>query len=328
LAPRLGKWVLVKIFVLGKFGHVTHWLEDAVAAFRAEGHEVRVGATRDPRLNAHIEALAWAPWLGAPLASRLLRSIKAFSPDLVLAIAASEIPPSIIEQVGALRGRPLFVGWVGDVFGEEMRRAAAALDAIAYTDSGLVDVHRRLGFPGSPIYLPHGANPHIAPGAPASARQGKMAFVGHPSPHRLSVLAALRSPISLYGETWGPFPRIDHEVHRGRVSARELVAIYAAHRAALNIRNEAHVIHGLNQRNFDPYLTWTPVIAEDQRDLAGCFDVGTEVLVWRDIDELNEVHERIQRAPEAAAEVARLGRRRVLIDHTYGRRLEALAKLL
>jgi spore maturation protein CgeB len=318
----------MKIFVIGKIGHVTHWLEDAVATFRAEGHQVCVGVTRDPGLNARLEALMSANWLGAPRLRRLCRALLAFAPDLVLAIAASEIPAAIIERVGALPGRPPFVGWVGDVFGEALRSAAAALDAVAYTDSGLVDLHRRLGFHGPAIWLPHAVNPHVDPAASPPGRRTSMVFVGHPSPRRLSVIGALASPISLYGASWTAFPRVRHDIHRRRVGAGELAAIYGGHLAALNIRNEEHVVNGLNQRNFDPYLAGTPVVAEDQPDLAACFEPGAEVVVWRDIAELNETYERLRRAPQSAAAIGARGRRRVLADHTYARRLEALGNLL
>ena len=318
----------MKIFVIGKIDSITHWLEDSVAAFRAEGHQVRIGVTRNPKLSAALESVLLAPWLGAPLASRIGRQIAAFCPDLVLAIGAHAIPPIILEHIAALRGRPRFVGWVGDVFGREARRSAAALDVVAYTDSGLVELHARLGFTSPAIYLPHAANPHIDVSASREVRQARMVFVGHPSPRRLEVIGALRSPISLYGTGWTPFARVEHEIHRRRVAKDDLQRIYAGHVAALNIRNERNVIHGLNQRNFDPYLTETAVIAEDQPDLARCFETGREVLVWRDIDELNDIYERVRRAPDSAASVGRLGRRRVLADHTYARRLEALTKLL
>jgi spore maturation protein CgeB len=70
------------------------------------------------------------------------------------------------------------------------------------------------------------------------------------------------------------------------------------------------------------------VVAEDQPDLAACFEPGAEVVVWRDIAELNETYERLRRAPQSAAAIGARGRRRVLADHTYARRLEALGNLL
>jgi hypothetical protein len=64
--------VSMKIFVLGKIGSVVHWAEDAVAGFRAAGHDVRFGVTRNPRLNKAIEQLLFATCLGVPRAKRII----------------------------------------------------------------------------------------------------------------------------------------------------------------------------------------------------------------------------------------------------------------
>ena len=60
----------MKIFVLGKLGSVVHWAEDSIAGFRAAGHDVCFGVTRNPRLNRSIERLLVARWAGAPRAAR------------------------------------------------------------------------------------------------------------------------------------------------------------------------------------------------------------------------------------------------------------------
>ena len=70
------------------------------------------------------------------------------------------------------------------------------------------------------------------------------------------------------------------------------------------------------------------VVADNQDDLPLCFEPGHEVLVYRDVDELNDLYVRLRREPERAAAVGEAGRRRVLAEHTYGHRLTALAKLL
>jgi spore maturation protein CgeB len=103
-----------------------------------------------------------------------------------------------------------------------------------------------------------------------------------------------------------------------------LRGVYGRHLAALNIRNERNVLSGLNQRNFDPLLAGAALITDDQPDLARCFDPGTEVLVWRDLDDLNAQYARILAAPAEAAALAARGRQRVLAEHTYGARLKTL----
>jgi spore maturation protein CgeB len=316
----------LRVALLGKVGSVIHWLEDCAGALRAEGHQVHVGITRNPLFSRSIEdALLWEQ-IGAPMAKGIAGAIRRFGADVILAIGAYEIPYPILAQVASIPDRPPFYAWIGDVFSEAGRRVAALFDAMAYTDSGLVDRHRRLGFATSAIYLPHAVNPHAAPPSPDGRRRKAMVFVANPTDHRRSVIEAVTGPLVIYGPGW-PRRHGRHEIHARRVSPRELWRLYASHFAALNIRNEHNVLFGLNQRNFDPYVFATPVVTDDQPDLAGCFDEGSEVLVWRSAEELDALYARLLREPREAAIVGERGKKRVLADHTYSRRLESLSRL-
>jgi spore maturation protein CgeB len=220
------------------------------------------------------------------------------------------------------------IGWVGDRFSTADREAAALLDAVAYTDSGLLALHAELGFASRAMLLPHAANPRLDPGmSDRPRRDPTMVFVANPTPYRREVVGEVRTPMQLYGPAWTPFPGIDHRIQPRRIGVEELGLIYRRHLAVLNIRHEHNVLAGLNQRHFDPYLAATPVVADAQADLSYCFDPGREILVYQDTDELNDLYARLQREPECAAAIGEAGRRRVLAEHTYGHRLTALARL-
>ena len=319
----------MKILAIGKVASITHWLEDCVDALSSDGHDVRIAATRNPKLHPSIEALLLSRRIGAPLAARLCRRVRAFSPDLILAIGAFHVPPMILERLAAMPGRPPLVGWVGDVFSPAARGAAAALDLVAYTDSGLLALHERLGFGSPALYLPHAVNPHRPGGEPSSrARRARMVFVANPTDHRRDLVGKIAAPISLYGPGWTDFPGVDHDIHPRRVKRADLAGIYGAHFAALNIRNELNVVHGLNQRNFEPCLAGAAVVTDDQPDLERCFEPGREVLIYRTAEELNDIYTRLQRHPDEAASIGASGRKRVLADHTYARRLATLTSVL
>ncbi|MGI8841836.1 MAG: glycosyltransferase family protein, partial [Caulobacteraceae bacterium] len=319
----------LKILIVGKLGSITHWLEDCAAAWRADGHEVRVAASRDPRVHPVIETVLLDERLGAPVAAAIARRARRFAPDLIAAIGAYHVPAPVLERLFALPGRPPLVGWVGDLFSPDAARLAALLDAVAYTDSGLVALHQRLGFAAPAWFLPHAVNPRgaAAPRRPSAARRDRLVFIANPTDHRRRIVSQIASPIDLYGRGWTPVATVDHHIAARRVPANALRGLYGRHLAALNIRNEHHVLAGLNQRNFDPYLASTPVITDDQGDLARCFDPEREVLVYRDVGELNDLYARLRADPGWAARIGALGRRRVLADHTYARRLAAIAAL-
>jgi spore maturation protein CgeB len=318
----------MKVFVLGKLGSIVHWAEDAIAGFRAVGHDVRFGVTRNPRLNRSIEHLLVARWTGAPRVARIVRAITRFSPDLILAIAPYHMPLAILEQVAALRGRPPLLGWVGDAFSDDDARAALLLDTVAYTDSGMLASHLQRGWPTPAVYLPHAANARLDRGiADPLSRHRDMVFVANPTPHRRALVDQILMPMQLFGAGWARSPVTVHAVQARHVGIDELGSIYRAATAVLNVRNEDNVLDGLNQRHFDPYLAATPVVSDDQADLARCFDPGTEVLVYRDAEALNDIYARLRREPDFAATIGERGRQRVLAEHTYAHRLAALVRL-
>jgi spore maturation protein CgeB len=207
--------------------------------------------------------------------------------------------------------------------------AANYLDAIAYTDSGLLALHHEQKLPSRAIYLPHAANPRLDSGMTGVRdRSPRMVFVANPTQARRALVDQVATPMTLYGPGWKNGGISGHEVHARRVAIPELKEIYRSHLAVLNIRNEDHNLAGLNQRHFDPYMGATPVVADDQRDLARCFEPGREILMYRDVTELNEIYVQLRREPMTAAAIGERGRRRVLAEHTYARRLEVLTKLI
>jgi len=321
----------LRIALLGKVASVTHWLEDCAAAWRADGHEVRVEVTRDPAVNAAIERLLLSDALGAPMAARMARGVRTFSPDLIVVIGAYHQPPVILERIAALPHRPPIIGWVGDVFSAQAARAAKALDAVAYTDSGLQSLHEDLGFSTPCIFLPHAVDPRAGAAVSPGERRG-MVFIGNPTDYRRQIVSSLRSPISLYGAGWAATPTLGHgpahKIVARRVAKDAIWQIYGSHLAALNIRNEINVISGLNQRNFEPCIVGAAVVAEHQPDLERCFEPGREVLVYRDADELNALHDRVMADKGEIRAICDAGRARVLADHTFRRRLQTMRAFL
>ena len=309
----------LKLFLLGKRGSIVHWLEDATSAFAGAGHDVRVGITRRPWLDVRLERA-----LAEPTGEAIARRVASFEPELILAVGAYHAPSAILTRVAAVRGRAPLIGWVGDVFDEAAAAAAELCDAVGYTDSGLLARHRSLAFPSPSLFLPHAVDPRGAEPPAASPRRTRMLFVANPTPERRAVVDAVASPIALWGPAWRPSPNVRHEIHARRIAPSQARRLYRNHLAALNIRNEFNVLTGLNQRNFEPCLAGPALITDNQPDLDLCFEPGTEVWVWRDVGELNDLYARALRDPAEATALGARGRARVLASHTYERRLDAL----
>ncbi|MGH7024937.1 MAG: hypothetical protein ACREEB_15300 [Caulobacteraceae bacterium] len=180
----------MRLFLLGKRGSITGWLEEAATAFRGEGHEVRVGIVRDPRLHPRLQRVL-TEVVGRAIAARVRR----FGPDLILAVGGYHVPAPMLERIAALAGAARVVGWVGDAFDDDARELAALYDLVAYTDSGLAARHRELGFPCETLFAPHAIDPRT-PRLEAE-RAPRMVFVAAATASRRAVVDGIAAPIDL-----------------------------------------------------------------------------------------------------------------------------------
>ncbi len=319
----------MRLLLIGRRRGVTHWLEDAAQAWRGNGHQLMVAHVRDPRLPQAAEAALFSERLGAPRAEAIARAARRFAPELIVVIGAFHCPASVLERLAAAPGRPPLVGWAGDLFEGAARPLANLYDLIGYTDSGLLARHRHLGFGPPAVFLPHAVEgAAAASGPPAGPRDPRLLFIANPTDHRRAVVRSVRRTVVIHGPGWTTADGAAHEIHPRRLPANQLGGLYGRHRAVLNARNELHVLVGLNQRSFAPCVTGAAVVADDQPDLALCFEPGREVFVWRDTDELNAIASRVADDPAGVASVGAAGRRRVLADHTFSHRLAAISAAL
>ncbi len=325
----------MRILLFGKTRNVARLVEDPAEDLRLAGHTVEVFSYRATKLAKTMDRFLLDERLGVPLAKLLQRRIARFRPDLILAFGPYHwLPPSVFER---LRDRPPMAAWIGDLFGADMAPTAALFDAVAYTDTGMLDLHTRFGFRSAGLFLPlaatRGATGGGATGGGATggAREqaNRLAFVASATPHRRALLAETAEPIALFGPDWPRAPELAHHLRDGRkIGGSELAQIYASHIGALNIRHEHNVVNGLNQRHFAPYVVGTAVVADAQGDIEHCFDPGHEILVYRDAAALQAIQQELRENPAKARAIGQAGQRRVLAQHTYAHRIATLARAL
>ncbi len=320
----------MKVVLLGKTGSIMHWTEDVAADLRLDGHAVTVLPTRNPRLNKSLERALLSEAIGAPLAASIARKVRRVAPDLVLAVGClDEVPLAIIQHIAAMPDRPPMAAWVGDTFVAAMAAVADLFDLVAYTDTGMLRDHDRFGFRAARAFVPLAATRTARTVNPPAARIPALAFVAGPTENRRGVLAGIAEPVAIFGPGWQHATELtQHWRDARRINETELAAIYARHMGVLNIRHGVYVINGLNHRHFAPYIVGTPVIADAQADIPLCFEPGTEIVIYQDVDELNGLYAHLRRDPALARAVGLAGQRRVLANHTYAHRLDAISLLL
>ncbi len=319
----------MKVLVVGKHGSIVHWLEDMADGFADAGHETRtfsvIGATWPDYLHLKLYRTLKRRAVGGVLAGKLVKAVRAFRPDVMFCVGAYWLEPEMLAAVRTLSQRPVMIGWVGDRFEAKHRDVDALFDQVYHTDTAFLELARELGFNAPTGYLPLAVNPRLFPRREAP-RRDRMVFVANRTRHREDIVRTIGRPVALYGRSWKPMTGTSHEIHAERIPSKALAGLYASHRAVLNIRNEINVLHGLNQRSFEPYLCGTLVLNDDMADVPLCFEPGREILVYRDTDELNAMYDRLAGDEAYAAAIGEAGCRRVMADHTYVRRVAKVVK--
>ena len=319
----------MNVLLLGKTGSIMHWTEDVASDLRISGHTVTVVPTRDPRLSKSLERALLSRAIGAPLAAHIVRRIRRLAPDLILAIGClDELPLTLFQHIAEETSGPPMVAWIGDTFTEQMAEIAGLFDVVAYTDTGMVDLHKKLGFRSASAFVPLGATRAARPRRAPAERIPALAFVAAPTPNRRELLADITEPVAIFGPGWQHASELAHHpIDARRIGEPELAVIYASHLGVLNIRHAIYVINGLNHRHFAPYIQGTPVITDAQPDIPHCFDIGTEMLTYQNAGDLNELCATLRRDPARATAIGIAGQRRVLACHTYAHRLDTIAAL-
>jgi spore maturation protein CgeB len=80
----------------------------------------------------------------------------------------------------------------------------------------------------------------------------------------------------------------------------------------------------VNQRVFDVPACGGFILTDHQHALEELFDVGSEVITYKERGEIRDLAAFYLKNPSARREVARRGRERVLKEHTYAARLKTI----
>lgn len=313
----------LRILLLGKRGSLVLWLENLAQSCTGLGHVARIFAINGDTWNSRLRAkwqgrsAATADWMLA----RFARTLADFRPDLVMVAGVFGVPLDYYRMLHDLSQRPLIAGMVGDRFTPDSRERADHCDRLYFTDTRFFQDAEQAGFTTSSRYLPLAVNPELfVPGQ--GRRDSELLFVASRTEFREAVVRGLNEPARVIGTDWSALGReAFHQVSNRKIGRRALIRLYQHHQAVLNVRNEANVEHGLNQRSFEPLACGAVVLNDDLADLPLCFEPGREILVYHDADELNALVARLRREPKFAMKIAEAGRQRVLAEHTYAHRV-------
>jgi len=314
----------MNVIVLGKSGGMGGWAENVCRAFEKEGHNTYAFSING---NSRFQHLKYKLYKSKQTindkytVARFEKFISKRPVDICVSLCGYTIPAAVYECLRRQYPECLNIAWVGEKFNETSRYSASLFDQIYYTDTQFIIDHRELGFESQVNYMPHAVDTEIF-SVSNQTRIPKMLFVANRTALREQIVGSIKSPIQVNGRGWRRYRHhSQHSVSPHRVSLAKLPELYRNYLAVLNVKNENHMVNGLNQRSFEPYGCKTLVVHDAVSDVERCFEPGNEILVYKDENELNGIYERILKDPEYAKKIAEAGFNRVNASHTYKHRI-------
>ncbi|MBH0198485.1 MAG: glycosyltransferase [Nitrospira sp.] len=196
-----------------------------------------------------------------------------------------------------------------------------------------VDQFRREG--RTAYYQPLAFDPRVLQQVGQPAREFPLTFVGGLSPahrERQQLLTKLSTALPL--QCWGygtmALARygIGAERLHGDIWGLEMFAVLARSSMTVNHHIDVAKSNANNMRLFEATGCGALLVTDYKDNLADLFEIGSEVVAYRSIEECQDLLAYYFHHPEEGAAIAKRGQARTLREHTYGARMEQTAELL
>jgi len=296
----------------------------AYEAFKGLG----VGSERLEYLeNSFLSVVSQAAWAQA----------EAFGPDLVLAMAQAPLNRQVLTRFKR-EGVPTAMWFVEDFRLFTYWRAFAPLYDFFAVIQGR-DFSRELSALGvtNVLYLPLAADPGFhrpldLTGVERRKFGSDVSFMGAGYPNRRRAFRRLVNlDFKLWGTEWDGEPALEPLLQLGgaRVSPEDCVKIFNATKINLNLHSgvgsESIVTGGdfVNPRTFELAACGAFQLV-DKRGLMADMFAPDELATFSDMKDLEAKIDHFLTRPGERAEYARRARERVLAEHTYAARMQAL----
>lgn len=259
--------------------------------------------------------------------TKAVRAVHRLRPEAVVVVKADTLDQDFWD---CIKGLPR-VTWLYD----ELRRTRYTPDRLAaigpVATYSLLDAEHLLSAGLDARYLPLAFDHRLVP-SPSSIRMPVVSFVGARYPAREHVLKVLHDheiPVRAYGRDWSAHP-VDR-LRTWRVSTPTLPAerdigraqaydVMASSSATLNLHGDQD---GFTMRTFEAAGVGGVELV-DRTDVAGLYELGTEVLAFSDLDELVDLCQKVMLSPDWTRSIREAGRSRTLAEHTFDHRVAVL----
>ena len=318
---------------LGELGHMVDVFEapafhEAHAALRG----LRVAEDRMEQLeNSFVNLLGQA----------IYARVEHFEPDLVLALAQAPMSRQLLQRLRR-EGVPSAMWFVEDYRVFSYWRVFAPLYDFFFViqKEPFLSLLKEAGVPHA-MYLPLAALPGFHRKVELTPEQRReygadLSFLGAGYPNRrVAFRTLLRRDFKIWGSDWEGDELLAPRVQRrgARISAEESVLVYNAAKINLNLHSSLEadkLVSGgdfVNPRTFELAAMGAFQLVDRRELMPELFRLDgddAELSVFSSPEEMEAAIDFYLAHPEAREEIARRSRERVLAEHTYQQRMEAL----
>jgi len=296
------------------------------------------------RLRRHV-----VPWLTRLENQKWIYTILAaqinyYKPDVLLNMETGLISTTFLREV---KGDRLLIGWGNPgiltyayylvPYGQSPRQDWSVYDLMLAPQKGMVDYFNAHGITAK--LLRHAFEPSsLRLLDPKSKKTVAVSFIGllrgGNYKKRRDLLEALCATMGDNIFVWAsdlddlaPESSI-RKRHQGHAWGRDLYQISAESKIALNCHSEQEEDFSGNKRLFDVTGLSTLLVTDLTRDLHQLFDVGKEVVAYRNADECYEYLNYYLEHDDEREAIAIAGQQRTLREHTYYHRMQELTDIV
>jgi spore maturation protein CgeB len=290
--------------------------------------DVRKGLMR----NSYVEMLS----------QLLLESFNEKPVDILICMAQAPITPRVLTELRR-RGVITVLWFVEDYLRfTYWREMAQFYDFIFTIQKGECLSAIKNAGAGEVHYLPTACDPYLhAPMKLTDEDRKKwgspVSFVGAGYHNRQQMFASLANyPFKIWGSEWPlckPFDRMVQEESR-RIAPEEYIKIFNATEVNLNLHSSMErdgvEPNGdfLNPRTFELASCGAFQLVDERLLLKEAFDVGTEIVTFKDLPDLRDKIDYYMAHPREREEINQRSRARVLKEHTYDKRIEEMLSVI
>lgn len=147
-----------------------------------------------------------------------------------------------------------------------------------------------------------------------------VSFIGQAYGNRSKIINKLREAgikVNTFGKGWPGQKRIHQS---------DLLKIYNQSKIVFNISYTSHGNFAINARDFEAPPCGALLFTQETSDIHDYFIPEKEIVTYRDFDDAIKKIKYYLENQEEAKLIARAGQKRVLTDHTYGKRFQEIFK--